>query len=91
MHKAVSNARLRERSENTRDPVNQCVLDLHKEICFERLGYMRNKLGTMTLGRPYLQCLDISSFKMLEGESTVAEIGCGDGFCLESSGRRLKI
>lgn len=67
--------------KNTRDPVNQCVLDLHKEIGFERLGYMSSQAWH---DDPRQALFTMSRYKfvskMLEGESTVAEIGCGDGF-----------
>ena len=65
----------------TKDPVNQCVVDLKKEIGIQNLGLMNNLVWYED---PKRLIFTLSRYKfvskMLSGKASVAEIGCGDGF-----------
>ena len=67
--------------KKTKDQVNQCVLELHADIGFERMGYMSSQAWH---DDPRQTLFTMSRYKfvskMLDGEENVAEIGCGDGF-----------
>lgn len=67
---------------STVDPVNQSLIEIAKAEGFERFGLMNNQVWrddpkrlVFTLARYKFVA------KMLHGQSAVAEIGCGDGFC----------
>ena len=67
--------------KQTKDPVNQCVVDINDEIGFERMGYMSSQAW---YDDPRQTVFTMSRYKfvskMLDGKESVAEIGCGDGY-----------
>jgi 2-polyprenyl-3-methyl-5-hydroxy-6-metoxy-1,4-benzoquinol methylase len=75
------NAISRAAGRQTKDPVNEVVLDVVEEIGFQRFGVMQNEAWyddprhlVFTLARYKFVS------KMLAGKHKVAEVGCGDAF-----------
>ena len=69
-------------AEQTRDPVNQVVLDVRDQIGLARFGLMNNQIWH---NDPRRMVFTMSRYKfvskMLAGRRNVLEVGCGDGFC----------
>jgi 2-polyprenyl-3-methyl-5-hydroxy-6-metoxy-1,4-benzoquinol methylase len=67
--------------KKTKDPVNQCLVDLEEEIGIQKLGLMNNLVWYED---PKRLVFTLSRYKfvskLLSGKKKVAEIGCGDGF-----------
>ena len=66
----------------TKDPVNQGLIEQENEIGLQKLGLMNSNVWRQD---PKRLAFTLARYKfvskMLEGKRSVAEIGCGDGFC----------
>ena len=68
--------------KKTKDPVNQELIKQENNIGLQKLGLMNSNVWHQD---PKRLAFTLARYKfvskMLDGQKTVAEIGCGDGFC----------
>ncbi len=68
--------------KQTKDPVNQSLIELEEEIGLSKFGLMNNAVWHEDPKRLLFTAARYKFVsKVLSGYSNVVEVGCGDGFC----------